>query len=97
MTEQGGSKSSRKKRRRKNRQQAVKVVDQFWQGEHPLPPPTDSVRITNEPAAVIRSIGRPPLSGHEVIAEHYLRAVYERAVSLSSALATAADLADTPK
>ena len=52
------------------------------------------MRITQEPAAVIRSIGRPPLTGQETISEHYFAAVYERAVSLSSALAAAADLVD---
>lgn len=96
MSEQnsGASKSSRKKRRRKNRQNAVKQIEQFWGSPGQLPPPANSVRITQEPAAVIRSIGRPPLTGHETVAEHYLDAVYERAVSLSSALAAAADLVD---
>ncbi len=90
----GGSKSSRKKRRRKNRQNLAKQVEVFWGSPTDLPAPADSVRITREPAAVIRSIGRPPLPGHETIAEHYFQAVYERAVSLSSALAAAADLVD---
>ncbi len=90
----GGSKSSRKKRRRKNRQNQAKQVTQFWGASSDLPAPAETVRITREPAAVIRSIGRPPLTGHEVIAEHYFAAVYDRAVSLSSALAAAADLVD---
>lgn len=96
MSEQqnGGSKSSRKKRRRKNRQNQAKQVTQFWGIGTELPAPAESVRITKEPAAVIRSIGRPPLPGQEAIAEHYFAAVYERAVSLSGALAAAADLVD---
>ncbi len=91
---EGGSKSSRKKRRRKNRQNQAKQITQFWGAPTDLPAPAESVRITQEPAAVIRSIGRPPLTGQETISEHYFAAVYDRAVSLSSALAAAADLVD---
>ncbi len=91
---EGGSKSSRKKRRRKNRQNQAKQITQFWGAPTDLPAPAETVRITKEPAAVIRSIGRPPLPGQETIAEHYFAAVYDRAVSLSSALAAAADLVD---
>jgi hypothetical protein len=52
------------------------------------------VRITTDPAAVVRSLGRPPLSGHHNVAEHYFTAVYERAVTLASALAAAGDLVE---
>lgn len=57
-----------------------------------LPSAPESLRITEDPAAVARSLGPPPLPGHEVIAEAYFTAVYDRAVSLAGALGTAAGL-----
>lgn len=59
-----------------------------------LPTEHPEIRITDAPAAVPRSLGRPPLPGHETIAEHYFGAVYERAVATASALAAAGGLVD---
>ena len=53
-----------------------------------------TAKITTDPSAVIRSLGRAPLSGHHNAADHYFAAVYERSVSLASALATAGDMID---
>jgi hypothetical protein len=53
-----------------------------------------TVHITPDPAAVPRSLGKPPLPGHEQIAEHYFAAVYDRAVATASALAAVAGLID---
>jgi hypothetical protein len=64
----------------------------FWGDASKLPPTYSDVRITDDPAAVVRSLGPPPLPGHETIAEHYFDAVYERAVSLAGALAAAGGL-----
>jgi hypothetical protein len=64
----------------------------FWGDPEALPAPRQDVRITEDPSAVVRSLGPPPLPGHEVIAEHYFRAVYDRAVMLSGALAAAGGL-----
>jgi len=52
------------------------------------------VRITDAPAAVPRSLGLPPLPGHEAVAEHYFTVVYERAVATAGALAAAGGLID---
>jgi hypothetical protein len=64
----------------------------FWGDPAALPEPRRDVRITEEPSTVVRSLGPPPLSGHETIAAHYFRAVYDRAVMLSGALAAAGEL-----
>ncbi len=85
--------SKRSRRRRKGKGIGAKV-DQFWGDPAALPIPPETVRITKDPAAVIRSIGRPPLSGHETISEHYFEAVCQRAVALASALAAAGELID---
>ena len=66
----------------------------FWGEKDRLPDPTADVRITDDPAAVARSLGAPPLPGHEKIAEHYFTVVYERAVQTAGALAAAGGLID---
>ena len=45
-------------------------------------------------SAVIRSLGRPPVSGHEAASEYYFRLAFDRAVNLAAVLATAGDLLD---
>ncbi|HVM12706.1 MAG TPA: hypothetical protein VM287_00045 [Egibacteraceae bacterium] len=64
----------------------------FWGDPSALPPERQDVRITEDPAAVARSLGAPPLPGYETVAEHYFAAVYDRVVTLSGALAAAAGL-----
>lgn len=64
----------------------------FWGDPGELPPARTDVRITDDPSATVRSLGAPPLPGHEAIAEHYFAAVYDRAVTLSGALAAVGGL-----
>lgn len=64
----------------------------FWGDPAALPRARPDVRITDDPAAVPRSLGPPPLAGHQVVAEHYFTAVYDRAVTLAGALAAAGGL-----
>ncbi|AXV06118.1 hypothetical protein DVS28_a1419 [Euzebya pacifica] len=82
-----GKGGSRGRRRGKKKEQVG-----FWGEVDKLPPAKQDVRITSEAAAVVHSLGVPPLPGHEVIATHYFSAVYERAVQLSGALAAAGGL-----
>ena len=70
----------------------------FWTGSADIPPAPDRISLADQPAAVVRSLGQPPLSGRETISEHYFEAVYSRAVGLASALAAAGGLLeDEPK
>ena len=85
---------SRRSRRRRSGKKAPVDHTAFWGESAKLPRDETSVRITTDPAAVVRSLGRPPLSGHHNVAEHYFTAVYERAVTLASALAAAGDLVE---
>lgn len=82
--------------RRNPRKQAGRVQRRdgaaFWGDASKLPELRRDVRITDDADAVARSLGPPPLPGHEVIAEHYFTAVYDRAVTLAGALATAGGL-----
>jgi hypothetical protein len=59
-----------------------------------VPPADDPEPITlaTDPAALIRSLGAPPLRGQGAAAEHYLTAVVERAAALATALAASAGL-----
>lgn len=66
----------------------------FWGDPARLPSSEGDVRMTTDPAAVPRSLGPPPLPGHETAAEHYFAAVYDRAVTTAGALAAAGGLID---
>lgn len=66
----------------------------FWGDDRPLPGGDQRVQMTTDPAAVPRSLGPPPLPGHEAIAAHYFAAVYDRAVTTAGALAAAGGLID---
>lgn len=78
-------------RRRKGSRKAFNPED-FWGSVERLPAADATAKITSDPSAVVRSLGRAPLSGHHNVAEHYFAAVYERSVTLASALAAAGDM-----
>ena len=101
----GGGGNNRKRRNRNNRNRKDRNKGGggrgqtpsgagFWGDASRLPAPTADVRITDDPAAVARSLGSPPLPGPEKIAEHYFTVVYERAVQTAGALAAAGGLID---
>lgn len=87
---------NRNKGPRRNRG-AKKLQDgvSFWGDDRPLPGADQRIQMTTDPAAVPRSLGPPPLPGHEAIAAHYFAAVYDRAVATAGALAAAGGLIET--
>ncbi len=87
---QGGQNTGR--RRNRKRRNKGKAVSEYWGDTSKLPEPTSDIRITEDPAAVVRSLGRPPLPGQDHVSEAFFTAVYGRAVGLSSALAAAGEL-----
>jgi hypothetical protein len=88
------SKSANRRRRQKGRGRGPARIEGagFWGSTAKLPSERPDVHINEDAAAVVRSLGPPPLSGHETIAEHYFAAVYDRAVGLAGALAAAGGL-----
>ena len=78
------------------------------QGRSPKPRPTDlwaavpalpdaeAIEPAQDPTALLRSLGEPPLPGHGTVAQHYLTAVVERAAALAAALAASAGLLADP-
>ena len=87
----GGNGTGGRRRNRKRRNKS-KATQEYWGDNARLPEPTSDIRITEDPSAVVRSLGRPPLPGHEHASDAYFTAVYGRAVGLASALAAAGDL-----
>lgn len=87
----GGGKNSGRRRNRKRRSKGKAVVE-YWGDTATLPEPTSDIRITDDPSAVVRSLGRAPLPGQDHVSEAYFTAVYGRAVGLASALAAAGEL-----
>jgi len=88
------SKGRGQSRRRKSVKNRKRVdLAQFW-GEADKIPAADEaqVNISTNPVAVVKSLGRPPLSGQQNASEHYFSAVYDRAVNLGAALAAAGTL-----
>lgn len=64
----------------------------FWGDDGLLPDMTERVILTDDPAAVPRSLGNPPLPGNESAASRYFEAVHIRAVQFGGALAASAGL-----
>lgn len=92
----GGTQSTKsaKRKRARNRKSRAKQNRAFWGDESRLPDAPTTSPVTTDPASVIRSLGRPPLVGHEQHAGHYFEAVTMRAVAIGSAIAAAGDMLD---
>jgi hypothetical protein len=75
---------------RRRRSRRPRPTD-LWSAPAELPAP-DPIRPARDPAALVRSLGQPPLGSHATVASHYMAAVVERAAALASALAATADL-----
>jgi hypothetical protein len=86
-------------RRRKNTQRPAKARKpsgrDFWGRDDRDEEPPALIRPSDDPTAMIRSLGPPPLPSRETVAEHYFVAVYDKAASLAVALAAASGLLDT--
>ena len=64
----------------------------FWGDAAALPELDVTVRPSPDVTAVVASLGRPPVPGHETAAEHWFNLVYERSGVLAAALAAAGGL-----
>lgn len=68
----------------------------FWGSLESVPDVVTTVQPASDPSTLVRSLGQPPLAGHETIAEHYFRAVYDKAAGLAIALAAGSGLLAGP-
>ena len=64
----------------------------FWGTEVATDEVPEPITPSDDPAAMIASLGPPPIPGHETAAQHYFDAVYAKAGSLAIALAAASGL-----
>ena len=81
------------KKAAKSRKSEPKVDPvEFWGDSAALPEPIDAIGDVPDVKAVVRSLGRVPLTGQETAAEHWFSLVYERAAVLAGALAAAGGL-----
>jgi hypothetical protein len=76
------------KRRRPGTSRRV-AEQRFWGVSPQESRPVDPIRPTADPAAVVRSLGPPPLAIDGAVVERHLTAVYEEAVRAATALAAA--------
>jgi hypothetical protein len=78
---------------RPSRRRAAPTRD-FWSGAPVEDEPVALIRPSDDPTAMIQSLGPPPFPGGETIAQHYFSAVYQKAATLAIALAAASGLLD---
>ena len=73
---------------------AAADVAKFWGTEvdEPIAP---FIRPTQDPTALLRSLGPIPLTVQEKLAAAQLHAVYEKATQVATAVAAAANLVET--
>jgi len=89
------SRSRRPSKQAKTRGKTAPTRD-FWGSVEAVPDVVTPVRPAADASALVRSLGPPPLAGHEVISEHYFRAVYDRAAGLATAIAAGNGLLAEP-
>lgn len=92
MSRRGRSSRTRRLSDNGGETEAERELKSFWHGSNPMPETPSKIQVTEQAAAVIRSLGSAPLSGQESVGEHYFEAVYQRSVALASALAAAAEM-----
>lgn len=88
----GGAKRKKKRGANKANQSAIDPKRPVWEnrtGEAELRAIVGSVRPAQNPIAVVRSLGEPPLGKYASNAHHYYEAVYEKAQQYAVAIAAA--------
>jgi hypothetical protein len=85
----------RKPAARPSRRRRPAAPRDFWGRENTEDDGPVIIRPSEDPTAMIQSLGPPPLPGVETVAEHYFTATYQKAATLAIALAAASGLLDT--
>ncbi len=88
----GGRDTAPKKGQKPRRKEPKVDPVEFWGDPESLPDPHTHVVTAPDVRALVSSLGRPPITGQETAAEHWLSLVYERAAMLAAALAVAGGL-----
>ena len=88
----GGQKRSKKRGKKKPNKSAIDPNRPLWEnhaGEAEVQAIVGSVHPAQNPTALIRSLGEPPLGKYASNAQHYFDAVYEKAQHFAVAIAKA--------
>jgi hypothetical protein len=85
----------RKAPTRQNARRRPATGGDFWGTVHHDDDIPSAITPSDDPAAMITSLGPAPLPGHETAAQHYFDAVYAKAAALAVALAAASGLLRT--
>lgn len=88
----GGRKRAKKQGKKRPDGSAIDPRRPLWEnraGEAELQAIVGSVRPAQNPTALVRSLGDPPLGKFGSNAQHYYQAVYEKAQRFAVAMATA--------
>jgi hypothetical protein len=94
--QQQGQRQGQRRRRGRRRSGTGARANDLWRST----PPIDEVHPiipAKDPAAVLRSLGTPPLQGHGALVDYYLATVVERASGVAAALAATAGLLGSPE
>ena len=98
MSEQQGQdqqqRQGQRRRRGRRRSHGPRPAD-LWRPTPALDKP-EPIIPAKDPAAVLRSLGTPPLQGHGALVDYYLATVVERAAGVAAALAATAGLLGEP-
>ncbi len=87
--------ANRQQQNRQSQRHRPATGNNFWGTEDTVDDIPNAIRISDDPAAMIISLGPPPIPGHETGAQHYFEAVYAKAAGLAIALAAASGLLAT--
>ena len=85
-----GQGQGQRRRRGRRRGHGPRPAD-LWRQTSPLDDP-EPIIPAKDPAAVVRSLGTPPLQGHGALVDYYMATVVERAAGVAAALAATASL-----
>jgi len=76
-------------RRKANSRRRPSTGRGFWGLDDVEDDEPEPISISDEPTAMVASLGPPPFPDRETIAEYHFAAVYEKAAALAVALAAA--------
>ena len=79
---------------RRGRRRKPQSTRNFWGNADTFDEEPELIRPSDEPTAMLQSLGPPQLPGGDTIAVHYFAAVYQRAAAMAVALAAASGLLD---
>ena len=89
-----GQRQARRRRGRRRTGSGGGRPNDLWRQTPTLDDPQPIIPA-KDPAAVLRSLGTPPLQGHGALVDYYLATVVERAAGVAAALAATAGVLGT--